>query len=521
MSEVIRDVIIRIGLQQKEAKLKAPDVSDAVRAEQRAQSEAKATAKAQEDARKAAEKSAREAAKAQEKARRDLEQFSQAAQTENLKVADSFKRAGEGAFILARGVAFLSSSSDDDLRKMLATVAKVQGAFDLFKGSVDTVKAVSDGIRAMRAASAATAAANTALAASNAAVATTATAASVATGGLLATLGPIALAATAVGAAFLFFRSSKKDGDEFTETVYRAGRGVNRLVVEANNAARAMELLDLASGLDVERLDNAAKLAALRGRELSVVQEIEMIQSAAATREAGIVAARRGKSVEELREVLVIAKESTAITREDIRIAEALKGITEARKNATLRTLEAQGREAAFLQQQIAGAKELLRISEERIKAEENRVKSAKERFGDLDLEKQRELVRIAQKPAESRSLEEQRELAQFGGSKAEEELAATRRQRAEAAGFGTFDKATGLSSDLDRVRRESAPVVDSANAALDDLRKAVEKNRENQLAQRKVFEALLNQLDQNARDISELESRIEDRKQRFKNAEF
>lgn len=73
--------------------------------------------------------------------------FSGGAKTSMIGAADAFKTAGEGAFVLARGVAFLASDSEESFRDMLRNVARVQGSFDLFKGSVDTVKGMAQGLR--------------------------------------------------------------------------------------------------------------------------------------------------------------------------------------------------------------------------------------------------------------------------------------------------------------------------------------------------------------------------------------
>src|SRR5690606_25848620 len=57
----------------------------------------------------------------------------------NLKALQSYQQVATGAFELARGMAFLGASSEKDLRVMIQAIAKVQGAFDIFRGGTDVV----------------------------------------------------------------------------------------------------------------------------------------------------------------------------------------------------------------------------------------------------------------------------------------------------------------------------------------------------------------------------------------------
>jgi hypothetical protein len=68
-----------------------------------------------------------EAARAQEEAVRQ-----QAAATQQMLA--HFREGGEGALRMARGIAFLSASGSEDLKKLVQTVAVAQGAFDVFAG---------------------------------------------------------------------------------------------------------------------------------------------------------------------------------------------------------------------------------------------------------------------------------------------------------------------------------------------------------------------------------------------------
>lgn len=140
MADVIRDVVIRLAIQQAESKIKPPDLSpvrkahdDLERQREKHHREEQKRLKVEEQARKQAAAQVEGAARAQEAQQQRLGQtLSQTGQR--------FKEAGEGAFILARGLAFTFSGTDEGLQKMLKNVAQVQGMFDIFKGGIGVVQ---------------------------------------------------------------------------------------------------------------------------------------------------------------------------------------------------------------------------------------------------------------------------------------------------------------------------------------------------------------------------------------------
>lgn len=111
MSTVIRDAVIRLRYEQ--GKLES---TPAVRAHQEHQKAAKETAKAEKEVAVAVK-----------------ETVAVSSQSSQRMVAN-FREAGEGALRFARGLAFLSASGSEDLKKLVQTVAIAQGAFDVFAG---------------------------------------------------------------------------------------------------------------------------------------------------------------------------------------------------------------------------------------------------------------------------------------------------------------------------------------------------------------------------------------------------
>jgi hypothetical protein len=125
MATVIRDAVIRIGLQQIPTELKAPNVQPITQAQD------------------AITRKAAETKDALEVANKKIQDFAQAWETAQARSSQSLLKAGQSAFQFARGVAFMAASTSDDLQKVLTTLALFQGGFDILKGGVQTVRHLS------------------------------------------------------------------------------------------------------------------------------------------------------------------------------------------------------------------------------------------------------------------------------------------------------------------------------------------------------------------------------------------
>ena len=149
MADVIRDVVVRIGVEQKTDRIKTPDFKDAT--------------KSADKFTDAVEKSLESLGKTFEEVTSDLDkldkeitdttpttqEWGQTVSDESLKVGEGLKAATEGAFTLARGVAFMAASNEEDFQKVVQNIAMVQGGFDAFKGSIDMIKGITDAQKAM------------------------------------------------------------------------------------------------------------------------------------------------------------------------------------------------------------------------------------------------------------------------------------------------------------------------------------------------------------------------------------
>lgn len=131
------------------------------------------------------------------------------------QAGDAAKQAGEGAFHLARGIIFLTASSEDEIAVLVKKIAYYQGLFDIVKGGIDVTSGLVKGTRALAAAQATGAAAQ---ALSNGSMGGLQVAALGGRGALMAMAGvltgPVAigLAATAVGAGVAWLAYDKMTG---------------------------------------------------------------------------------------------------------------------------------------------------------------------------------------------------------------------------------------------------------------------------------------------------------------------
>ncbi|MCH8830442.1 MAG: hypothetical protein IID45_12775, partial [Planctomycetes bacterium] len=206
MAEVIRDILIRIKLEQiGPVNLKVPTKEalkgiDKVKKAQQESTTAflKGQKLRQDGIKKTEQVTTTSAVKSSERA---------------IKAADGFKTLGDGAFTAARGAAFLFTSTDEGFKELIENVSIAQGSFDLFRGTIDVVKGLGDGLTALKGITFSAATANTALAATNTTVAVTGAAATTSMAGFSAILGPVALgiaAVVAIGAGLIAFLSKAK-----------------------------------------------------------------------------------------------------------------------------------------------------------------------------------------------------------------------------------------------------------------------------------------------------------------------
>ncbi len=293
-SDVIRNVIIRLKLEQVDGKITAPDTSAMKAAEETVRKESeKTTNKIEEETKKQVE--------LRERAVEEIGAAQSEIADNNLKAFDSFKMVGEGAFTAMRGIALSTIDAEDELAKTLETIAKFQAGFDIFKGGTDIIKGAVDGWRAIEAASNLAAAANTTLAASNTEVAVTGAAATASTRSFTLALlsNPITAIAVAISAAVAGLiawtwatRDATKAEEELQETIKKRNRGPlqgdmtepGSIATERSQATRMASIRDQQRSL----LDNEGKLRDISRERAETEERIALAREAIRQRRADL-----------------------------------------------------------------------------------------------------------------------------------------------------------------------------------------------------------------------------------------
>jgi len=122
---------------------------------------------AQQQASQAAAASSQQAAASSQKAAAATSQsFEQAVgkiNAGNEAMVGGFNQTGEGVLKLGRGFALLGVSGEDDVKKLLEVLLRVQGVVDVTRGAIEVYQGLTRGVRAYRSAVIASTAAETAL----------------------------------------------------------------------------------------------------------------------------------------------------------------------------------------------------------------------------------------------------------------------------------------------------------------------------------------------------------------------
>src|SRR5688572_4593945 len=120
---IIRDAIIRLKLELAKSKLEAPEIEKVTRAYDSEQKSARESTKAVRESTAAKREHAQVSRESAESSSRAMSDLRRNVTGGNYEMVASFREGGEGALRMARGIAFLSASGSDDLRRLVQTVA--------------------------------------------------------------------------------------------------------------------------------------------------------------------------------------------------------------------------------------------------------------------------------------------------------------------------------------------------------------------------------------------------------------
>jgi hypothetical protein len=198
MADTIRDVVIRVSLQQVDTKLKPPNLAPLIQQVQLYEKTAVSATTQVSASFNTLNLQVNNFNNTQEQTRQKAEETAKKIAAEYNKAAAGFVTAANGALTLAKGIASLAGASQEQLKEAFAPV---EAAMEIFRGGTEIIKGVSQAMTALQAASTAGAAAQGALAVGNTAVAATGSTAAASMAAFNAALGPIGLALMAVVAA--------------------------------------------------------------------------------------------------------------------------------------------------------------------------------------------------------------------------------------------------------------------------------------------------------------------------------
>lgn len=273
--ETIRDVVVRVALQQIDSKLKVPETATATKALKSYERQVNESSKrASESLMPVSDRLSGITSKT-DVARRSQEELSRTIQDESIKSSESLASAGEGALLFARGLTLLGVSADDDMAKVVESLARVQAGIDLLKGTTQIFKGVVEGVRSFSAATKAAAESQAILSATSKGAATSAGLLTAATGPLgLAVLG-VTAGVTALGVSWLSTKDSAEESLDAQIEKTRRLEEVSRKFAEAQRKRREEDRTRVER--EGKAFDSAFQLAALRG-ELTLQEKIAAIE---------------------------------------------------------------------------------------------------------------------------------------------------------------------------------------------------------------------------------------------------
>lgn len=496
--ETIRDVVVRIRIDVEDAKIRAPETS--------------AASKSVDDFRRQANAATSEISGGFVEVSDTAETMGVKIQEAGLRTGEGLKQAGEGAFTLARGIAFLSSSSEEDFRKMVQNVAQVQGAFDVFKGGVDTIKGITEAAPGVVAAF----------------------------GQLAVAFGPVGLAITgvtvAVGAlvaAWQFFDDAPDDVESTVDKV----RELKQALAETREEARfdliarsigttagiSSQLLATLEGSEArsnflgrQQRSLQGQASALRRERLTgpVIRNTDDALAAARVEDPlGSSADQQARAAELLEQSIQRSRAEAAVRQELVRVEQRIAAERQRIADTHVKSLEAQ--------------RESLRVAKEQVDVEKGRNRTLREIVGGLSSAEFAELQGFASKRGRGETLtrEEAARASQLlqgaGGSR--ELLAGIDVERGRERGaLGvvgdiTGREFTGPGSALDDARRRLADiqgVLGEARDTEEEISREIERftrERQRQAEQQiRILQETIQHLGREQRRLDRLENELQ-----------
>ena len=368
---------------------------------------------------------------------------------------------------LARGTAFLFASTDEDMRKYLETLAKYQGVFDLIAGSASTLKNAINLWNTLTVAQNASAAAATRAAVANSAASVAGSSGGgSAVGGLAGQAAmmagrfslPLAAVATLAYAGYESYQESEVRPGERRQTAEEEARRervrraeehndeqLRRLQMRGNNTSLTQSLIGAGA------LTNSEAMEQVRGNQNSARFQYNMSNAAidplagpTYTKEAELLVEYSKQSIDNYKQLLDLANQQTQA-----------------------------------LQQQASTYQSIAEASKNQLEQEQRRYETLEEKIGRLSEADVARLKRIAeaQKEGKDLSLEDASFLESTGvGTK---QARKRFRQEADARGADDLLQSFGERDNLDNLEATDASTQATATQQIDQLTTEIDRINE------------------------------------------
>lgn len=443
MAESIRDVVIRVAVEQKQVQIVAPSFEGVTKAADLAGEQA---AKSIETKMNAGIKAVNEDLKALERQLKENEaaynrqvQLTQRVAAQQSAVAAAYVETATSAVQLARGLAFVTAASEEEAAQTVKLIATAQGYSDLIVGGIHIYKSLNDIKRQ-------TAVLNTLEAASAAA------------------------ATTAVGA-----QSAATAGATATQTAFNASLLANPIVLliaglaGATLAIRAWAASEMKAIKDVSEAEGklAQNRAAFANRLANTAAQSVNLRLGNSDSEDAIV--KQMQRVEEARNRLNKAGNVPMAmdTNQNLLIREkAINDLLNQRQELNQQDLAAHDKLLASMEQERQVAGEMVNAAKQRVLAEQETLKTVAQQVGALSRGDVNRLKRIQGKVDAGQQLTRQE--AVFAAGQQGLELSGAARRQLQRQG-----EQSGLRFDrkgLDQAQRDLASTETTAGERIRDI---------------------------------------------------
>ena len=490
----IRDVVIRVALEQKQSSLKVPPMPASITggaapaaSTQPAAAKSTSADKASKDAERAYDKEANAAVAAysrimkanKERAEKEI-QSQKAIAAAHSAVIGTYAQTAGAALQMSRGIAFVVAANDEQAESFVRAIASAQGYFDLAVGSIQVIKGVNDVTRQtailmdLQAASAGrAAAATTTLAVAGAGAAATAktgvaaTVAATAATGLLSTAvaGLGVVAAIAVSPLLLIVGAVAAIGLAASVVAFRNWN--TSVEKESKSAAEAMEKSS-------KRQTDALIRTSKQQQEVSNVKSsrLDSNDSAGIAAELAKQQAARAKFVESAKAVpmKLDSRESEKKSLEN-KLSLQEQNVAMIQNEQQL-----QDKYVESLKSEQAVAKDILKTAQDTLATEENRNRSENSRLGLMSRADQNQAKKLLEKKASGQelSIRDARTAQSLGILKDDVEAAGVK--EAEKRGLTGARERAGETKPLEQAKKDMVSANNTVGLAIKDLDEQVKK---------------------------------------------